>query len=60
MDIYLDDIVIYSDGLEEHIAHIELVLNILKKEKLYLSQHKLRFIVPELKLLGWIVDNEGI
>ena len=32
----------------------------LKQEKLYLSQHKLRFIVPELKLLGRIVDNEGI
>ena len=54
MDIYLDDIVIYSNSLEEHIAHVKLVLDILKQEKLYLSRHKLRFIVPELKLLGQI------
>ena len=47
MDIYLDNIVIYSDTLEDHIAHVKLVLDILYKEKLYLSQHKLRFLVPE-------------
>ena len=62
MDIYLDDIVIYSDSLEEHIAHVKLDLNILKKEKLYLSRCKLRFILPEflLKLLGQIIDSDGI
>ena len=60
MDIYLDDIVIYSDCLEDHIQHVKLVLDVLRKEKPYLSAHKLRFIVPELKLLGHIVDNEGI
>lgn len=37
MDIYLDDIVIYSSTLDKHIAHVKLVLDILYKEKLYLS-----------------------
>ena len=60
MDIYLDDIVIYSDTLEEHKEHVKLVIDILDKEKLYLSGGKLRFIAPELKLLGRVVDNEGI
>ena len=60
MDIYLDDIVIYSDCLEDHVKHIKLVIDILKKEKLYLSRHKLRFIAPELKLLGRVVDDKGI
>ena len=60
MDIYLDNIMIYSDRLEDHVKHIKLVLDILCKEKLYFSVHKLRFIAPELKLLGHIVDNEGI
>ena len=60
MDIYLDNIVIYSDCLEDHIKHVKIVLDILKREKLYLSQSKLRFIVPELKLLGCIVNNQGI
>ena len=60
MDIYLDDIMIYSDCLEDHVKHVKLVLDVLHKEKLYLSAHKLRFIAPELKLLGRVVDNEGI
>ena len=60
MDVFLDDITIYSDSLEEHTKHVKLILDILEKEKLYLSGGKLHFIAPELKLLGRIVDDEGI
>ena len=60
MDIYLDDIVTYLDCLEDHVKHVKLVLDILQKEKLYLSQSKLRFIAQELKLLGQIIDAQGI
>ena len=48
MNIYLDDIVIYSHTLEDHIRHVKLVLDILRRERLYLSKSKLHFIVPEL------------
>ena len=60
MDVYLDDIIIYSDSLEDHVRHVKTVLDVLIKEKLYLSSSKLWFITPSLKLLGWIVDDEGI
>ena len=60
LDIYLDDIVIYSDLLQEHEKHVKIVLDILKREKLYLSRHKLHFIQPELKLLGCVIDDDGI
>ena len=60
MDIYLDDIVIYSDTLAEHLRHVKLVLDILKREKLYLSKSKLHFIAPELKILGPVIDDDGI
>jgi hypothetical protein len=60
MDIYLDDIVVYSNTLEEHTAHVKSVLDILSREKLYLSRSKLRFIASELKILGRIINNEGI
>ena len=43
MDTYLDDLIIYSDTLEEHIEHVKIVLAILEKEKLYLSEGKLDF-----------------
>ena len=60
MDIYLDDIVIYSNTLEDHIKHVKLVIDILRREKLYLSRPKLHFIAPELKLLGRVIDDNGI
>jgi hypothetical protein len=60
MDIYLDDIVIYLETLAEHVQHIKLVLDILKREQLYLSEKKLNFISPELHILGQVINDDGI
>ena len=60
MDIYLDDIVIYSNTLEEHVEHVTIVLDILKQERLYLSKGKLQFLCKEMKILGHIIDDAGI
>lgn len=60
MDVYLDDIVIYSNSLSDHIEHCKKVLDALKREKLYLSEKKLQFFCREVKILGRIVDDDGI
>ena len=60
MDVYLDDIVVYSNTLEEHVEHVRTVLDILRQERLYLSEGKLRFLCKEMKILGRIVDDDGI
>lgn len=60
LDVYLDDLIIYSDSLEEHVRHVKTVLGILEREKLYLSEGKLQFLCKELKVLGRVVDDEGI
>ena len=39
MDVYLDDIVIYSDTAEEHMKHIKMVIDTLHTNKFYLSEH---------------------
>jgi len=57
MDIYLHDIVVHSNTLVEHVGHVKLVIDILAREKLYLSEKKLHFIAPELHLLGHIIDD---
>ena len=41
MDIYLDNLVIYSDMIEDYIRHLRTVINILCKEKFYFSKHKM-------------------
>jgi hypothetical protein len=55
--MYLDDIVIYSNMLEEHIEHVKAVIDVLKHESLYLSESKLQFLQEELNVLGRIVDD---
>jgi hypothetical protein len=60
MDVYLDDIVIYSDTLEEHINHVKLIIDILRKERLFLSKNKLHFLKSELKVLGRLITDDGI
>jgi len=60
MDVYLDDIIIYSDTLKDHIKHVKTVIDVLTREKLYLSEKKLHFLCSELQILGRIVTDEGI
>ena len=60
MDVYLDNVIIYSDALEDHIKHVKLVIDVLTREKLYLSEKKLHFLCLELQILGRIVSDEGI
>ena len=58
VDIY--DIIIYSDTLDEHVEHVKKNLAILKREKLYLSEKKQKFLCKGVKTLGRIVTNDGI
>jgi hypothetical protein len=60
MDVYLDDIIIYSNSLKEHIEHVKTILDILKREKLYLSEKKLNFLCEVIKILGRVIDANGI
>ena len=60
LDVYLDDIIVYSNTFGEHMEHVKLVIDILRREKLYLSLKKLHFLQSELKLLGRIVESDGI
>jgi hypothetical protein len=60
LDVYLNDIIIYSDTLEDHIQHVKIVIDFLAWEKLYLSEKKLQFLCPTMKVLGHVIDNDGI
>ena len=45
--IYLDDILIYSDNEQEHVAHVRKVFDILREHKLYAKRSKFSFVVKE-------------
>jgi hypothetical protein len=41
--VYLDDILIFSKSHEEHIEHVKKVLDVLRKEQLFLKLSKCEF-----------------
>nr|GEX13420.1 putative reverse transcriptase domain-containing protein [Tanacetum cinerariifolium] len=58
--VFIDDILIYSRSEEEHEAHLNTILDLLKKEKLYEKFSKCEFLLKEVQFLGHMVNIEGI
>ena len=58
--VFLDDILIFSKTAEEHLQHLELVIERLYRAELYANVKKCEFFKPELEFLGFLVNNEGI
>ena len=58
--VYIDDIVIYSKNLSEHTQHLELVFKRLAHFGLQIKPEKCKFAMPEIKLLGFILNQKGI
>nr|GEW15184.1 putative reverse transcriptase domain-containing protein [Tanacetum cinerariifolium] len=58
--VFIDDILIYSKSKEEHEVHLKLILELLKKEKLFGKFSKCEFWLQEVHFLDHVVNNEGI
>ncbi|GKC64971.1 putative reverse transcriptase domain-containing protein, partial [Tanacetum coccineum] len=57
--VFIDDILAYSKSKEEHKVHLKLVLESLRKEKLYAKFSKCEFWLEEVHFLGH-VDNHNV
>jgi hypothetical protein len=53
--IYLNDILIYFKLKEDYYTHVRIVIERLKKHKLYIKLSKCFFDVEEVEFLGFIV-----
>ncbi|GBG69643.1 hypothetical protein CBR_g4472 [Chara braunii] len=58
--VYLDDILIYSRSLEDHLGHLRRVLETLRRAKYKANRDKCEFVRQELEYLGHFVTPEGI
>ncbi|GJR63805.1 putative reverse transcriptase domain-containing protein [Tanacetum coccineum] len=57
---FIDDILVYSKDEEEHGKHLKIVLELLKKERLYAKLSKCDFWLDSVQFLGHVIDRSGV
>ncbi len=58
--VYLDDILIFSRSLQEHVQHVRVVLQRLLENGLFVKADKCVFHAQSVPFLGYIVSSEGM
>ncbi|GKE49130.1 putative reverse transcriptase domain-containing protein, partial [Tanacetum coccineum] len=58
--VFIHDILIYSRNKEEHANHLWIILELLRKEKLYAKFSKCDFWISIVQFLGHVIDSQGI
>ena len=60
VQVYMDDILIYTSTMEEHRELVRRVLQILKENRLFLKPKKCKFTKEQVDYLGVIVSAKGV
>ncbi|RXN32901.1 Transposon Ty3-I Gag-Pol poly [Labeo rohita] len=58
--LYLDDIIVFSSSVDQHLARLEVVLSRLQREGLKAKLSKCAFFKKEVHYLGHVISSEGV
>ncbi|GJZ82416.1 putative reverse transcriptase domain-containing protein [Tanacetum coccineum] len=58
--VSIDDILIYSRNKKEHANHLRIILELLKKEKLYAKFSKCNLWIRIMQFLRHLIDSQGL
>jgi hypothetical protein len=58
--LFFDDILIFSKSFQEHLRHLELVLELLSQNQFFAKLSKCVFAVPQVDYLGHVISANGV
>nr|GEW04032.1 reverse transcriptase domain-containing protein [Tanacetum cinerariifolium] len=58
--VFIDDILFYSCNEEEQSNHLRIILELLRKEKLYAKFSKCEFWIHIVQFIGHLIDSQGL
>jgi transposase InsO family protein len=58
--VYLDDLLIFSETIEDHVRRMKLVFDRVREANFKLNVAKCTFAVPEVVYLGHVVNTQGV
>ncbi|GKB95594.1 putative reverse transcriptase domain-containing protein [Tanacetum coccineum] len=58
--VCINDILVYSKDEEEHGKHLKIILELLKKKRLYAKFSKCEFWLDSVQFLGHVIDLSGV
>lgn len=59
-EVYIDDVLIFSETLEEHLQHLRLVFERLERAGLKLKPSKCHFLRESVEYLGHLITPQGL
>jgi len=58
--VYIDNIFIFTNTIKDHIEHVTAVCDKLRNAGLYANPKKSMFFAEELKIVGYMIDQDGL
>lgn len=58
--VYFDDIIIYSQTIEQYLTHLKYDFEVLRENKLFLNFKKCEFCSSQILFMGFIASQQGI
>ena len=57
--VYIDDVLVFSNTVDQHFKHLRVFLNVIKSNGLVVSQPKIKLFETKIRFLGYEI-NQGI
>ena len=58
--VYIDDVLVFSQSLQDHLEHLRQVIRCLQEAGLKLKPTKCQFVCREVEYLGHLITPQGL